>query len=95
MVPPEPFAFKHPLVNPRISAQKGCFTFHGSSTGGIEKYFADASNECLVKLVLRNPNNRNEIINQLYALGFKEDDIYQDLNSLSRRILREQAALYA
>jgi hypothetical protein len=28
-IPPKPFAFKHPLVNPRISAQKGCFTFHG------------------------------------------------------------------
>jgi hypothetical protein len=28
-VPDNPFAFKHPLVNPRIAAQKGCFTFHG------------------------------------------------------------------
>jgi len=92
-VPKKPFAFKHPLVNPRISAQKGCFTFHGSDTRGIESYFQESDNQCLVKLVLKDNDKRMDILNHLYLLGFKEDDIYQDLSSLSRRILREQSIL--
>lgn len=92
-VPAHPFAFKHPLVNPRISAQKGCFTFHGSEHHGIEHYFEKSGNECLVKLILKEKKNRIEMLHQLYALGYREDDIYQDLNSLTRRILREQSTL--
>ena len=92
-VPANPFAFKHPLVNPRLAAQKGCFTFHGKKTNGIEEYFHDAGNGCIAKLVLRSPSKRTEILEQLYSLGFKEEDIYRDLNSLTRRILREQSLL--
>lgn len=92
-VPPNPFAFKHPLVNPRISAQKGCFTFHGKDLKGIEEYFSSAGNDCIAKLELKTPGKRSEILEQLYSLGFKEDDIYRDLNSLTRRIFREQSLL--
>ncbi|WP_428623523.1 FRG domain-containing protein [Sedimenticola sp.] len=92
-VPGNPFAFKHPLVNPRIAAQKGCFTFHGKQTHGIENYFIHAKNQCIAKLVLKTPSKRQAILEQLYSLGFKEDDIYRDLNSLTRRIFREQSLL--
>lgn len=92
-IPKVPFAFKHPLVNPRISAQKGSFTFHGSDKRGIENYFEESNNNCLIKLVLKDNDKRKEILHQLYTLGFKEDDIYQDLNSLTRRILREHSIL--
>ncbi|WP_150113122.1 hypothetical protein [Modicisalibacter zincidurans] len=92
-VPENPFAFKHPLVNPRISAQKGCFTFHGKQLKGIEEYFFSAGNGCIAKLVLKTPSKRTEILKQLYSLGFKEDDIYCDLNSLTKRIVREQSLL--
>lgn len=92
-VPAHPFAFKHPLVNPRIAAQKGCFTFHGSEARGIEKYFEDAGNACIAKLMLKDTSKRLEILEYLYSLGFKEDDIYRDLNSLTKRILREQSLL--
>lgn len=92
-VPENPFAFKHPLVNPRISAQKGCFTFHGKGLKGIEEYFSSEGNDCITKLVLKTPSKRGEILEQLYSLGFKEDDIYRDLNSLTRRIVREQSLL--
>ena len=92
-IPAPPFAFKHPLVNPRISAQKGCFTFHGSERKGIEEYFHLDNNECLAKIVLQDISKREDILNNLYALGYKEDDIYQDLNALTRRIVREQSLL--
>ncbi len=42
----------------------------------------------MVKLVI-DESNRDKIQEELYSLGYKEDDIYQDLNSLSRRIIRE------
>lgn len=92
-IPESPIAIKHPHVNYRIQAQKGCFTFHGTSTLGIEKYFEDADSKLIKKLVLSDSSLRDELLSQLHALGFKEDDIYQDLNSLSSRIIREQSVL--
>lgn len=92
-IPTYPIAFKHPHVNKRIQAQKGCFTLHGTDTHGIEQTFEEADNKCLLKLVISEGANREQLLNQLYAIGFKEDDIYQDLNSLSRRIIREQSVL--
>lgn len=92
-IPPYPLAFKQPRVNKRILSQKGCFTLHGTNVQSIEHYFSNAKNKCLVKLILKTQDAREEILEQLYAIGFKEDDIYQDLNSLSRRIIREQSSL--
>lgn len=83
------FAFKHPLSNPRILAQKGCFTFHGSGRKPIEETFAEAADARLARFTLADNDRREAILGELYDLGYKEDDIYQDLNSLSRRIMRE------
>jgi hypothetical protein len=94
-IPKEVFAFKHPLSNPRILAQKGCFTFHGSGRQPIEEIFAAAGSERLAKLVLEDDGQREEILGELYELGYKEDDIYQDLGALSRRIMREHGLLPA
>ncbi|KOO16562.1 hypothetical protein AKJ18_02510 [Vibrio xuii] len=91
--PEAPIAIKHPPVNHRIQSQKGHFTLHGSSTLGIEEYFEKANSSCIRKFVLANNELRQPLMEQLYALGFKEDDIYQDLNSLSARIIREQSVL--
>lgn len=88
-VPDTVFAFKHPMSNPRIYAQKGCFTFHGRIRESIEQLFESAGGQRLAKLVLADPGRRDEVLGELYDLGFKEDDIYQDLTALTRRILRE------
>lgn len=95
IIPKEVFAFKHPLSNPRILAQKGCFTFHGSGRQPIEEIFAAAGSERLTKLVLEDDAQREEILGELFELGYKEDDIYQDLGALSRRIMREHGLLPA
>lgn len=89
-VPEGVFAFKHPLSNPRILAQKGCFTFHGSERVPIEETFEQAAGAGrLTRLTLSDKRHRQAILEELYALGYKEDDIYQDLSALSRRIMRE------
>ena len=77
------------FTNRRIIAQKGHFTIHFSEKS-IEEYFIGNSND-IVKIKINN----DEMIafkmrRQLYSLGFKEDDIYQDLDSLAKRIIRER-----
>ena len=84
-----PIAFKHPMSNLRIRAQKGCFTFHGHDNRSIDSYFDTMKCDYMIKIVLENNDLREEIIGKLYSLGFKEDDLFQDLNSLSNRIVRE------
>lgn len=88
-VPEHVFAFKHPMSNQRINAQKGCFTFHGRSSRSIDQVFEDAGSPRIAKLVLSDSSRRNEVLGELFDLGYKEDDIYQDLSALTRRIMRE------
>jgi hypothetical protein len=88
-IPHNVFAFKHPMSNQRINAQKGCFTFHGRSERGIDDVFREAGSPRIAKLVLMSAERRMDVLNELFDLGFKEDDIYQDLNALTRRIMRE------
>lgn len=88
-IPEHVFAFKHPMSNQRINAQKGCFTFHGRSNRGIDHVFRQAGSPRIAKLVLTAADRRMEVLNELFDLGYKEDDIYQDLNALTRRIMRE------
>lgn len=88
-IPEHVFAFKHPMSNQRINAQKGCFTFHGRSSEGIDAVFRRAGSPRIAKLVLTSSDRRLDVLNELFDLGYKEDDIYQDLNALTRRIMRE------
>ncbi|MBU4286821.1 MAG: FRG domain-containing protein [Proteobacteria bacterium] len=84
-----PIAFKHPLTNMRIRAQKGCFTFHGYDNRSINSYFDTMKCDYMIKIILADNELRHEILDKLYSIGFKEDDIFQDLNSLASRIIRE------
>lgn len=87
-LPTEPMAIYIPNNNKRIQSQQGAFTVHGSSDESIEDFFVNNELERIVKFVISEPNHY-KMQQELYTLGYKEDDIYQDLNSLSRRIIRE------
>jgi hypothetical protein len=93
-VPEAVFAFKHPMSNQRILGQKGCFTFHGSGSIDIAQVFAGAGYDRIAQLRLDEDADRTEILEDLYALGYKEDDIYRDLPALTRRIVREHGLGY-
>lgn len=69
--------------NKRIAAQKGYFTVHGEQNLPIWKY-----SDRLQKIIIEE-KNRDYFRNALFVMGFKEDDIFKDLNSLSKRITRE------
>jgi hypothetical protein len=78
------------FTNKRIIAQKGQFTIHFSPKP-IEQLFTENNSNEIAKIIIENDDLLASFIREdLYALGFKEDDIYQDLNSLSNRIKRER-----
>ncbi|MFA0281637.1 MULTISPECIES: FRG domain-containing protein [unclassified Vibrio] len=85
-----PLAIRMPFTNKRVHAQKGCFTVHGSNPKGIEDimYENGLGNE-LIKFVF-NEEAAVNIRNTLHKMEINEDDIYQDLNSLSKRIIRKR-----
>jgi hypothetical protein len=85
-----PLAVKMPFTNKRVSAQKGCFTIHGSNPKGIEEIMEENGlGSELIKFVF-DEEAAVAIRKTLYKLDINEDDIYQDLNSLSKRIIRKR-----
>ncbi|WP_221076302.1 FRG domain-containing protein [Agarivorans aestuarii] len=90
-LPKTPLAITVPLANQRVVSQEGVFTIHGEEGNSIDSYFSNDSSEFkdhIVKFVIKE-EHRERIRKQLYSVGYKEDDVYQDLNSLSVRIIRE------
>jgi hypothetical protein len=80
----KPIAIETPLSNKRISSQQGCFTVHGSEDGCISSYCQDR----LEKIIINKTNKKN-IKDELENMGFREDFIWQSLDSLSRRITKD------
>ena len=84
-----PLAIEPPLGNQRIISQQGCFTVHGSDKTGIEEIFTAKGSDRIVQFRIDHVF-ANHVLESLHNLGFKEDFIYQDLDALSRRIIRER-----
>jgi len=86
-----PLAIEPPLSNSRIRAQQGCFTIHGSDKDSIDAIFskADRKKQHCGLIKIKGEKSRKAILKALYDLGFTEETIYQDLDSLSNRIVRE------
>ena len=87
--PDPPVAISLPLNNQRVKSQKGMFTLHGFSKKPLDKFYEEYEIPQIAKLKLKSENLRNKILDDIYCAGIKEDDVYQDLNSLSKRIMRE------
>jgi len=86
-LPNSPIALTVPLSNQRVISQEGVFTVHGSGSKCIDEYFTE-ENSKIVKFVIKE-ESKERLRDQLFTLGYKEDFIYQDLNALSKRIVRE------
>lgn len=85
-----PLALKIPPTNRRIQAQKGVFTIHGSNHKGIEEVMVDYGLQDEVFKFVFDENVANKIRKSMHSMQINEDDIYQDLNSLSQRIIRRR-----
>jgi hypothetical protein len=87
-LPEKAIAIESPLSGARIKAQQGCFTLHGSLQDGIEKQFTKASAPYLAAVVLKTKGNIDSFLKPLLSWGINEESIYQDLDSMTRNILK-------
>lgn len=88
-IPTGAVAISLPFSHQRVTSQKGAFTIHGHGTQPVDELFAKHGLDKIACLTLESEDYRMPLLEQLYSIGVKEDDIYQDLNSLSKRVMRE------
>ncbi|QFT12953.1 hypothetical protein [Vibrio sp. THAF190c] len=87
-LPERPMAINSTQHIKRVSSQKGCFTVHGYSPLGIDKYFENSDHFQMIKIHVKSKENRLKMVNTLASLGIDEEFIYQDLDSLCDKIKR-------
>jgi len=87
--PKTPMAINTTTVLKRVSAQKGCFTVHGTEDDSIDTYLKDDEDFQMITIKIKSQEHRKEMIKTLSKLGIDEEFIYQDLDSLCNRIKRE------
>jgi hypothetical protein len=88
VLPDFPMAINATQHIKRVSAQKGCFTVHGENINGIHEYLDDSDYFHMIRIDARSNEIRQKMIKTLACLGIDEEFIYQDLDSLCRRIKR-------
>jgi hypothetical protein len=86
-IPSLPVAIEPSFSNPRIIAQQGTFTIHGSDTKSISEVAPAA-----VKRIKLSSDAavRGDMRAQLAQLGYRPEWVYQDLDRLSKRITAEE-----
>ncbi|WP_368172803.1 FRG domain-containing protein [Aeromonas sp. R2-1] len=86
-----PICIVAPHSSPRIRAQAGTFTLHGSMTQDIESY--DPIDRILHKIFIPC-KFISKMKKDLRALGMTKAFIYQDLDSLSEDIMKNEKRIY-
>jgi len=81
-LPELPVAIYPSYTVPRISAQRSCFTVHGSDCNGLEK-LANEPDSSLSKIIIPASSVR-QMREQLVLCGIDEVTIYPDLDGLGR-----------
>lgn len=94
-LPVKPIAIESPLCNSRIKGQMGCFTVHGTAQEGIAHYLQSQKNldheaPFTAGILLKTKDNKKSFLEPLLSWGITEEHIYQDLDSLVARIIRER-----
>ncbi len=84
-----PIAIEPPFSNPRVLAQQGCFTVHGSDPFALEDIPGMRAH--LVRIEV-DASSTSLIRAELEQMGFRSEWIYQDLDRLSKRIVTERCA---
>jgi hypothetical protein len=82
-----PVAVKPVHASPRISAQKGFFTIHGTERGALDKLAHSRADNGPGLRKLTIPRERvSEIRRDLAIAGITETSVFQELDGLSREI---------
>jgi hypothetical protein len=86
-IPDLPVAIEPSFNNPRIIAQQGTFTIHGS----CEKSISEVVPTAVKRIKLSSDAGiRENMREELSQLGYRAEWVYQDLDRLSKRISREE-----
>ncbi|MFT3957052.1 MAG: FRG domain-containing protein [Piscinibacter sp.] len=88
-LPTRPIAIEPTFSNPRLVAQSGCFTVHGSSAASLQSYRSLASHFRRIDVA---PQATPEMREDLDQLGFRRELIYPNLDHLAQRIKAERSA---
>lgn len=91
--PDHPLGIEPALCNPRMRAQLSCFTIHGDPKNTIKVAFETLTpnKRRFGRILIGGKSVSSSLMSSLYALGITEETIYQDLDSLSERIVREHS----
>ena len=85
-----PLAIEAPLSNLRIRAQQGCFTIHNIQNKSIDNLFRlEIEKPMFVQISIKGIENKDKILSSLHNIGVDEAFVYQNLDSLSNKIVRE------
>jgi hypothetical protein len=84
---PLPIAVEPPFTNPRVLAQQGCFTVHGSDKEALEDI--PGMRDHLVRVEIE-ASSTPRVRAELEQIGFRSEWIYQDVDRLSKRIVAER-----
>ena len=89
VMPSKPIAINATQHIKRVSSQKGCFTVHGTAENSIDTYMGEDDFFHEIKIDARTAEKRLNMLAMLAKLGIDEEFIYQDLDSLCKRIKRQ------
>lgn len=82
-----PMAIETIPLDSRMSSQQSVFTIHGSDTRSLDEQFSDDVISCIEIPA----GSKSQILDKLFLLGIVEDFIYCDLDSVSKRLCRENS----
>jgi hypothetical protein len=83
-LPRQPIAVYPPHVEKRISAQRSCFTIHGSDVNPFEK-FAAKDNPCILKITIPSYCVQ-KLAEELVTCGVDETTIFPELGGLAKSL---------
>lgn len=87
--PSMPIAINTTQYIKRIYSQRGCFTVHGEDDKSINEIMKSDDDFHKISINARSKKAKVEMLNVLATLGIDEEYIYQDLDSLCKKIKRE------
>lgn len=86
--PDHPIAIMTTQQLKRVSSQKGCFTIHGYSDNAIDSHIPYGDAFQVIKIDT-SEKSKKSLLRSLAKLGVNSEFIYQDLDSLSERVIDE------
>lgn len=84
-LPVPPIAIDTIPLDSRMDAQQSVFTIHGSDKRPLDEIFDFE----VINFIEIDKDKRIDILNQLYSIGYNEEYIFRDLDSLAKKVTRE------